>query len=172
MTRSYPRLTTTGTDLSALLPMLTEWIGLVEEQADESRHVDERAAAVDALCRSGLLQLSRGKLHSMQDGAWVRLRALLVRGWLLALLLLQDDDEEARCMMSRAVSSAVLHKGAAGSGAPGVQAAKAIELAFRHVSDPALGAHEPVWHSFLTSMLSKHAGQGTVSEEGQGQGSG
>jgi hypothetical protein len=153
-------------EMTALHPMIGEWLALVKEQADESRHVDERTAAVDALCRSGLLLLSRDKLPAMSEGSWLQLRGLLVQGWLLALLLLQDDDEEARCMMSRAVSAAVLPQGGAGGDAPGVQAAKAIELAFRHVSEPALGAYEPVWHTFLTSTLNKNAGDGDSIEEG------
>ena len=158
------------TSVEAVEAMLTEWLAMVEEQADESRHVDGRAAAVDSLCRSTLLQLSRESLRSMPAEAWLRLRTVVVRAWLLALLLLQDDDEEARCMMARAVSAAVSCKGEACQGVAAVQPAKAIEFAFQHVSDPALGAHEPMWHAFLKRMLAKKAaadGGGAEASEGE-----
>jgi len=142
-----------ATDVAALESLLSEWLTVVEDQANESRHVDERNAAVDSLCRSALLHLSRHSLHALPEEAWLRLRAVVVRGWLLALLLLQDDDEEARCMMSRAVSAAVMSKSEGAQGVVGVQAAKAIELVFHHVSEESLGAYEPVWHAFLASTL-------------------
>jgi hypothetical protein len=147
-------------DALAFQRMLGEWLLGVEEQGDESRHVDERAAAVDALCRSGILLLSRGRLHLVSEDGWLLLRPVLVRAWLLALVLLQDDDEETRRFMARAVSAAVLpaqhdqqEEGAGGMYAAGVQPAKAIELVFKHVSGSALGAYEPAWHAFLTNML-------------------
>ena len=149
-----------ATDVAAIEAMLSEWLAVVEDQANESRHVDERNAAVDSLCRSALLHLSRHSLHALPEEAWLRLRAVVVRGWLLALLLLQDDDEEARCMMSRAVSAAVMSKSGVDQGktrVAGVQAAKAIELVFHHVSHESLGAYEPVWHKFLASTLSNQS---------------
>lgn len=170
-------------DAVALQRMLGEWLLGVEEQGDESRHVDERAAAVDALCRSGILLLSRGRLHLVSEDGWLLLRPVLVRAWLLALVLLQDDDEETRRFMARAVSAAVLpaqhdqQEGAGAVYAAGVQPAKAIELVFKHVSGGALGAYEPAWHAFLTNMLApntlhpqeQHSGGGDEDETAGGE---
>ena len=159
-----------ATDVGALEAMLAEWLAVVEEQAEEARHVDERTAAVGSLCRSSLLHLSKASLHALPDDAWLQLRALVVRGWLLALLLLQDDDEEARCMMARAVSEAAVRAGAPGAQeGVGVQAAKAIELVFHHVSGAALGASEPAWQAFLAGMVTRspHA-EGSVTEMAEG----
>ena len=57
-------------------------------------------------------------------------------------------------MMARAVSGAVRREEGAEQGAAAVQASRAIELVFQHVSRPALGAHDPAWHGFLARMLS------------------
>ena len=150
--------------VQALVATLATWLALVEEHGDETRHVDERFAAVGALCRSGILQVSRASVHDMDHRTWLELRTILVRAWRMALLLLQDDDEEARCMMAQAVSAAATAGGAggeAGQTVVGVQAAKAIEVAFVHISGPDVGSHAGAWHEFLqTTLESKVAGVG------------
>ena len=153
--------------VQALVAMLATWLALVEEHGDETRHVDERFAAVGALCRCGILQVSRASVLGMDDPTWLEVRAILVRAWRMALLLLQDDDEEARCMMAQAVSAAATAGGAgceAGQTVVGVQAAKAIEVAFVHISGPDVGSHAAAWHEFLQTTL-----ESKVADVGGGQ---
>ena len=92
-------------------------------------------------------------------GAWGALCGPHVtRGWLAALVLLQDDDEDAREAMARAVSAAVARGG--------VQPAKAMEVVFEFLA--AERPPQPRWEAYLSAALRVAGAQDGAGADGAG----
>eukprot|EP00281_Chroomonas_sp_CCMP1168_P008861 CAMPEP_0206267988 /NCGR_PEP_ID=MMETSP0047_2-20121206/31456_1 /ASSEMBLY_ACC=CAM_ASM_000192 /TAXON_ID=195065 /ORGANISM="Chroomonas mesostigmatica_cf, Strain CCMP1168" /LENGTH=313 /DNA_ID=CAMNT_0053696255 /DNA_START=1 /DNA_END=942 /DNA_ORIENTATION=+ len=124
------------------MAMLGEWLDMIERFSGEANHLDQRSAAAEALSASRLLTWC---MDTASVGPEETTAA--VRGWLIALMLLQDDDEEVRIGIAVAVSEAV--SGAKGDA--GVQPSKAIELLLDHMT--CKFENHPLYVKFLLSVV-------------------